>query len=162
MVPMMTTRQRIRGALAALVAALLLPATLVAQDETFAPPAGDEPRFPVTVILVDRDEPPTILRRASAEPRNVILISARRLDTVELSQAIRALMASEAADPTGALRSDELAIRFSPFAGPRPFGWAAAAVQRLRAAERRAGRGLPAGRSLELWLPVPAAHVSGG
>jgi hypothetical protein len=143
------------------VAAALLPLPLASQGGPFERPGIGGDRISVTLVLVERDWPAMILRRAGSDPRNVIVLPAAGLDPDRLSQAIRAFLAAESSDPEGARRSDTNALGFGPIPGIEPFPWAAAAVQRLRVVQPRSVPGLPAGRMLELWLPPPAVRPAG-
>jgi hypothetical protein len=109
----------------------------------------------IAVTVSDHEGPPLILRRTSDAPRNVVLVNPSTADAQQLSDAIRALLLLEAADPAGTRRSDRAAASPRFTASVPRFPWAEAMLVRLRASARapRAENGGPWSESVR--LPIP-------
>jgi hypothetical protein len=114
-------------------------------------------RVPAVLVLVDSSatsgEPFQVLRRASVEPHDVILL-AQGADAWSLSAAVRQLvllrrMQGDTSSATGPMR-----IRGAPTthaAGPLP--WAARVIEDLRNATARRVAGIGTAPAVQIWLP---------
>jgi len=143
-------------------ACTLLMLTLVvgevsAQRDPFTSPRSPDGRVPVTLVLVSNGLSPAIMRRAGAEPRNVIVLDAGSASARQLSDALFGLMIMEAHDPNGSKRSDNELSRFRLSKSRPVVSWSSEALIRLQAATTTRIRGVGAGRVLEVWVkPLPA------
>jgi hypothetical protein len=139
--------------LAAAILLLLTATGLGAQDHPFHARTGED-RFPITVVLVANAPAPLLMRRATLEPRNVVLLDSARAGPGELSDAIFALLALEANDSEGQERNDNL-VHTARLSSPRPvYPWAAEALARLRRAERRRIAGVGDTGTIEVWVDL--------
>jgi hypothetical protein len=128
---------------------------LSAQANAFTPPTGPDGRIPITLVLTSGGAAPTVLRRATGESRNVILLDSATADAQQLSDAVFHLLILEAQDPQGQRRNNNAAQR-ARVAQPHPvYPWADEALARMRNAPRRpleVGRAGQRYRTIQLWV----------
>lgn len=138
---------------AVIVSGLAAAPSLTAQRTPFAAPESADRRVPITLVLVNNGAPPTLLRRSSMEPRNVILLDAATADVQRLSDAVFSLLIMEIDDPEGRTRADNAAqrIRISP-SRPPVYPWAGEALLRLKSEPRQAIGGFGNHHALQIWL----------
>jgi hypothetical protein len=129
------------------------PAAQAQAPDAFMPPRAADGRIPITVVITTDGGPPTYFRRASEEPRNVVLIDSATADASQLSGVVFSLLGAEAADTAGATRDDRLAARIRTSTPVPVFPWAEEAIRRARASALQQAHGLPRGRAVQLWLP---------
>lgn len=142
----------------ALALALVMSATsvhLTAQADAFTPPPGPDGMILITLVLTSDGAPPTVLRRAAAESRNVILLDSATVDAQQLSDAVFHLLILEMQDPQGRHRSDNTAQRVR-LNQPHPvYSWADEALARLRHAPRhpvQARTDNQRYRTIQIWM----------
>jgi hypothetical protein len=151
---------RILGVLAA--ALTLLPATGAGQAAQWA---GAPRRVPVTVATVERlpvpGAPFVVVRRASAAPRDVILLPAGA-DARLLSEAVQTLLVARQAG--GDTASAAATLRVRPQRGrssERPvLPWAQRVLNDLRRAAARPVDGVGTVPAVEIWLPPQSRRAS--
>jgi len=149
----MTTKKGI-AAVVCLVFALVVGTIFdaSAQENPFARPEAQARRIQFTLVSAGKGMPPSIFRRATAEPRNVIMLDPAVADVQQLSDAVYSLLMLEAQDPTGGTRADNLVRRVRLPASAPVYPWAAEALARLKGAQERPVAGLGRRRTLDLWV----------
>lgn len=137
-------------------AVLLVCATarpLTGQGALFEPPLSTESAIPITIVLVDNGSRPGLIRRATGEPRNFVLLDSATADVQGLSDAVFSMLIMEAVDGEGRRRNDAEIQRVSLSASRPAYSWAEEALRRLRATPREPVRGIGRGRALTIWMP---------
>lgn len=131
---------------------VVFPASATAQNP-FTRSSSSDGRIPITIVLDENVDAPTILRRASASPANVILTNSESLTPQALSNAIFSLLLLEARDPDGHQRQDNAAQRII-LSSPWPvFSWAAQALGLLHSAQVRHVPALGTRKTVQVWVP---------
>jgi len=123
-----------------------------AQENPFARPEAQARRVQFTLVSAGKGMPPSIFRRATAEPRNVIMLDPATADVQQLSDAVYSLLMLEVQDPAGGTRADNLVRRVRLPARAPVYPWATEALARLKNAQERPVAGLGRRRTLDLWV----------
>lgn len=133
------------------VAASLCPALpLQGQPGPVPSPAADTNRIPVTIALTQSGGPAIVMRRASMEPRNLLLVDSATIDGRRLSSVIFGFLIMEGMDPEGRDRSDAAASApISPENAPQ-YPWAEETLRHLRAAPVQTVQGVGAYRTVQI------------
>lgn len=143
-----------------LIAALILVITFMSRALDAQQVAGPKrpTRVAATIVLVDSlaaGTPFRILRRASATPNDVILLSAGA-DTSALSAALEELLSMRRAQGDTAQTTGMMRVRHPQgTSGQRPhkFPWVTRVLNDLHMAPRRIISGVGTVRAVEIWLP---------
>jgi hypothetical protein len=117
-------------------------------------PSPVQGQISVTVVLVDRPIPPMLLRRATYQPSNVVLVSSESADPRTLSEAVAVLVMLDSMDPLGRQRENQNAIRVNQSVRENAEPWAAPAIARLRAANQRNIEGIGFHRAIDIRVPT--------
>lgn len=131
--------------------AAAIPSSGWGQEVLLQPPDPLDGYVAIT-ILAQEETPPTIFRRLSGEPRNLILMDAGATTPKEISDAIITLLWLEETDPTGQNRSDNSAYRVTRVAGGPLLAGVPELGRFLRTAQRRTIQGYGSGTALEVWV----------
>jgi hypothetical protein len=125
-----------------------------AQASPFTPRSAPDGRIPITLVLTRGGTAATVLRRASDEAPNVILLDSATVDAQLLSDAVFHFLILEAQDPQGQRRSNQAAQRVRVDQPHPVYSWADEALERLRSAPRRpleVGRAGQRYRTIQIW-----------
>lgn len=115
-------------------------------------------RVPVTLVLVDTtaatSEPFRIVRRANADPHDVIFLS-RRADEGTLSEAVEELLVLRSVQGDTVRSDGTMRVRHSTSRSQAPtLPWAARVLADLRRADPQMIASIGVHRAITIWLPA--------
>lgn len=148
----MKKSRTVAAVLCALLFGFVAAREIDAQGTRLAQNGAPTARIQVMLVAATNGMPPTVFRRASIAPRNVIMLDPTKVSTQQLSDAIFSLTLLEAHDPSGRTRSDNLARRARLQSKPPVYPWAAEILGRLKIASERPVAGLGRRRAVEIWV----------